>query len=99
MNKNQLEADRNGQKPLFRPRGEEEEEDSEESSLVQTCRLRGLLPANAERGARERDRRGVEGGGEKDQSELEGSGDWRVESGQAAGEARPQRRREGGRKW
>ena len=72
--------------------GEKEEENGEKSSLVQTSRLRGLLSTNATWRAGERDQQGVEGGVQEDQSELEGSGDWRVESGQAAGEARPQGR-------
>ena len=71
--------------------GEEEEEDGEESSLVQASRLCRLLPTDATRRAGERDQRNAEGGGEEDQGELEGSRDWRTELGQAAGEARPQR--------
>ena len=72
--------------------GEKEEENGEKSSLVQTSRLCRLLSTYATRRAGERDQQGVEGGGQEDQSELEGSGDWWVESGQAAGEARPQGR-------
>ena len=71
--------------------GEKTEENGEESSLVQASRLRGLLPTDASWRASGRDQQGVGGGGQEDQSELEGSGDWWVESGQAAGEARPQR--------